>query len=355
MQKMPEKLKKIARTWLLLSFAALTLYVAFYAAFESKDLSLTDSIKSMLKDKVLAIMAVISFALTISILLALDDQNPRDENLETMTFAGLAYVLLIRRKPLLALLVLGLVGVGLTAYYVAKLSGVTFEQEGTALTIKFPGQTVYYFPIHSQWSWQNTGISLKRGQKFRYALAGYVSPGYLQDLDLLLSELRQYKLHGREYESTAWQWPITAPEGYDDADPAAPAYRWYEKAAKRDREQCEKKIKERKTTEKCYKAVTKHYNEDNGLTVKGLPHNRVVGIIHRPGHKPRSADRDNPGYDYSLQEHKDKLILFNYPEGGTKLEEATAEGNGDLWVVINDADAYRWDNAGMFFLKLVTP
>jgi hypothetical protein len=217
------------------------------------------------------------------------------------------------------------------------------------LTIKFPGQTVYYFPIHSQWSWQNTGISLKHGQKFRYALAGYVSPGYLQDLDLLLSELRKHKLQGREYESTARQWLITGTEGYEDS--------WYEEAAKRDREQCDKEIKKGNTTDDCYEAATKHYHEDNGLRVKSLPHNRVVGIIHPHGHKkpPHSADRGNPGYDYSLQEHKDKLILFSYPEGGTKLEEATANGNGDLWVVINDADAYRWDNAGMFFLKLVTP
>jgi hypothetical protein len=46
--------------------------------------------------------------------------------------------------------------------------------------------------------------------------------------------------------------------------------------------------------------------------------------------------------------------LFDYPLGTTKLREATAQAEGELWVVINDADAYRWDNAGLFFLKLVT-
>jgi hypothetical protein len=118
--KMLRQIERFAYTWLLRSFAGLTLYIAFYAAFESENLSLTHAIKSMLKDKLFVILVVVSFALTISILLALDDQNRRDENLETMTFAGLAYVLLVRRKPLLALLVLGLVGVGLTTYYVAK-------------------------------------------------------------------------------------------------------------------------------------------------------------------------------------------------------------------------------------------
>src|SRR5262245_17826816 len=134
---MLEMLRNIARTWLLLSFAGLTLYVAFYAAFESKDFSLP------------IIGAVVAFALTISILLTLDDsQAPNGENLENMTFAGLGYVLLVRRKPLLAALVLTLFAMVLTVYYLSKLMGVAFETEGSSLTIKLPGQTIHYIPIH---------------------------------------------------------------------------------------------------------------------------------------------------------------------------------------------------------------
>ncbi len=37
----------------------------------------------------------------------------------------------------------------------------------------------------------------------------------------------------------------------------------------------------------------------------------------------------------------------------SKGEESAKEG--ELWIVINDADAYRWDNAGLFFIKIVKP
>src|SRR5216117_3868060 len=100
-------LKRIACTWLLLSFVGLALYVTSHATFEFKGLFESLSLA--------VILAVVFFALTISILLVLDDDQSRsEEKLENMTFAGLGYVLLVKRKPLLALLVLTLVATGLT-------------------------------------------------------------------------------------------------------------------------------------------------------------------------------------------------------------------------------------------------
>jgi hypothetical protein len=71
------------------------------------------------------------------------------------------------------------------------------------------------------------------------------------------------------------------------------------------------------------------------------------------GETPRNATDGKPGYDYALQEDKNKLIEFHSTMGTKTLGEATAKGDGELWVVINDADTYRWDNAGLFFLKVI--
>src|SRR6266542_5819443 len=128
--------QRIARRWFLLSVAGISLYIALYAAFFGFD-----------DIHIACISAVLLSALGISIILALDDPhtqgNETAENIKDITFAGLAYILLVKRKPLLALLVISVVGVGLTTYYAFKSLGVTLETEGSALTIKLPGQTVY--------------------------------------------------------------------------------------------------------------------------------------------------------------------------------------------------------------------
>ena len=267
-------LERMAWTWLLLSFAGLTLYVGFYAALESEDfwshgqklcmmaktegpgkrdikrlqeiedmctakgLVILYVIKGMFIDKVFAILAVASFALTISILLVLDDQPRSEEQLENMTFAGLGYVLLVKRKPLVAVLVLTLVTIGLAVYYLSKSMGVTLEIEGNALTIKLPGQTIHYIPIHSQLGWQNTGIELKAGQKVQYSIAGAVSPGYLQDIHIRSAQLRGYKLGQHEFdESPDPKWPFTGPEGYKSD--------LYYDMEKQDQKDCDRKPQDR--------------------------------------------------------------------------------------------------------------
>ena len=83
---------------------------------------------------------------------------------------------------------------GLTVYFLIKSMGVTLEAEGSTLTVKFPWQTIHYIPIHSQLGWQNTGVELKAGQVVKYSIAGAVSPGFLQDIDMHSERMREYKL-----------------------------------------------------------------------------------------------------------------------------------------------------------------
>ena len=95
------------------------------------------------------------------------------------------------------------------------------------------------------------------------------------------------------------------------------------------------------------------------MTVQGVPHNRVVGIILEEGgnvEKPNSATGTSavdskPGYRYDDEADKKKLLLFNGNQG-TSPHTMKATSDGHLWVVINDADAYRWDDVGIFFLKI---
>jgi len=98
------------------------------------------------------------------------------------------------------------------------------------------------------------------------------------------------------------------------------------------------------------------YRNDTGLTVQGIPHNHVLGVIIKEG-LPRRADSSNgqPGYKrqggqvYESPEQNPIAMIDFSEETGV----VTAKTSGVLWVCINDADDYRWDNAGMFFMKLI--
>jgi hypothetical protein len=262
-------LRRIAYRWLILSLAGLALYVAFYAAFhplytegvDTPDLSMFKDkafVISMSKDKVFAILAVVSFALTISIFLALDnDQVPDGGQLGNMTFAGLGYMLLVRRKPLLAALVLTLVAMGLIVYFIIKSMGVTLEAEGSTLTVKFPWQTIHYIPIHSQVGWQNTGVELEAGRVVKYSIAGAASPGFLQDIDIHSERMREYKL-GRitkaDFDKNVprLKWPFRGPEGYrKEGDINA----WYKEMAEQDEKDCDLNFAQKQGGSKLSKLV----------------------------------------------------------------------------------------------------
>jgi hypothetical protein len=130
--------------WLSFSLAGALLYVGLFC------LGLTRAKVST------GILAVGAIAAGVAILLALDQQaTEKGEEPEAVTFAALAYVLLTKRLPLLALLLFGLLGIAMASYsVVTSLLSIEFTGE-SGLVIKLPGQTVYYYPIHA-YGWQNT-------------------------------------------------------------------------------------------------------------------------------------------------------------------------------------------------------
>jgi Starch binding domain/Alpha amylase, catalytic domain len=94
---------RILRLWFLLTIAGIAIYVALFA-FGTLDSPLTSK---LLPSN--GIWGVVLGALAVSILLAIDEQSDRsDEKVDKITFAGLAYVLLVKRRALLTLLVLSI-------------------------------------------------------------------------------------------------------------------------------------------------------------------------------------------------------------------------------------------------------
>jgi hypothetical protein len=262
-----------------------------------------------------------------------------------MSFARLGYVLLIQRRSLFALLLVGVAAVGVVLYYVAvSVFSVEFSGE-QGLVIKLPGQTTYYYPIHPYVGWQRTGIRLEKGQEFTYSIAGWVSSGFLSDI------------HER---SAKVQELYNECKGAPDCEPKTkiliPPERWRFTDA-RGHSESEYPPRGSPPTERTL--PTRHFADDTGLTVQGLPHNTVVGIIRESyAGEPRratsasEAKKREAGYRFrSGDDERDGLLVLS---NDTYPQRARANASGELWVVINDADDFRWDNAGFFFLRLTT-
>lgn len=296
-------------------------------------------------------------SVAISVLLAADAYKVINKEIVTLPkeLSGMIYLLITQRQALLVLTILTLVVVGVGAYHIFRtLFSVTYE--GTGIQIKLPGQTVYYVPIYPQISWQNTGITVKTGDKLNIELSGYVSPGAIGEISELKKHMEafdkwQQKKFGtccnsdeqNEVEerqqtynetlddvlSSPTTWPYTGPEGYKEE--------WYGPNNKLPI------LKTHRNYRKDY-----FFREDDCLTVKGLPHNRVIGIIRAKGEPtPKEAGPQSSAYDYLKD--RDTLLDLSSDRYPFTYE---ANKSGDLWVVINDVDIARWDNSGMFFLKL---
>ena len=92
------------------------------------------------------------------------------------------------------------------------------------------------------------------------------------------------------------------------------------------------------------------FKKDSCLTIMGLPHCKVVGTIILSGEDPpRSASLNQRAYDWSSKEDREELLNFSAKQYPISI---TAKKAGELWVVINDVDLARWDNTGLFFLKV---
>jgi hypothetical protein len=287
-----------------------------------------------------AVGGAFALSFAISILLSADygrrtasvDSNPPD------SFSGLIYRLVTEHQPILALSLITLMAVLVGTYYIFR-SLFSVEYTGSGIQIKLPGQTVYYMPVYPQISWQNTGISLREGEKITIELSGYVSPGALQEISELEEHMKAFvEWQDRGSKPEEWSglpqaatWPYTGPEGYLEE--------WYGPTKKLE------VLKSHPIYKQDY-----FYRKDTGLTVKGLPHNKVLGIIRAAGEpEPRKAERGQPAYDWENKDDQQRLLYLSSERYPVKIE---AKKSGDLYIVINDVDEARWDNGGMFFLKL---
>lgn len=201
------------------------------------------------------------------------------------------------------------------------------------LSLNVGGTREYYFPISSHESWQNTYIQLKKGQRFDVYVSGRVSPGQLQNAKYIINALDNWIKAGRPVPPSRdfltnlrperIPWLFTGPEGYPD--------QFYNEKIKNIED---------------LKLVT-HYNRDNGLTVKGRPHNAVIGIIMDEGQTLTGRK-----FDWKSGDSENLLLNFSAKEKEYPLH-FSARRTGILWVVINDSEEFRIDNMGQFFLKLI--
>lgn len=282
------------------------------------------------------------FSLAIGILLLADQRQHAETDVKEITFASMLYVLLFKRTALLSLFLVATVGVIAVAYVIlSSLFNVEYDESQVAIRIgpRFSRQSIFYYTIQP-YGWQNTGIRFKKGDKFEVFLSGQVSPGFLKNVtdmhkfdEAMVAWAKKGK-KGPRPEDLAYRfpvWPFTGPEGYKD--------KYYEDA---------RSLK--------LDILMQSYKDDDGLTVKGQPHNTVVGIVLPDGQEPNVASslggKNTPGYTLpkGSTEPTPLLILSSttYPL------ELVAKDSGVLWITVNDADAFRWDNAGAFFLRLKT-
>jgi len=298
--------------------------------------------------------AIISLSVLFSVLLAADDKAGGSSRPVPTTFWAGVVDLVANRQPLLLFIMIGIsMAVAGTYYLFTSLVTVQYSGE-SGVIFSLPGQTVYYVPIDPYESWVNTGIQFAKDERFTVELSGRVSPGYLQGLNTLQDEWNTL-LKINEAKNTTSQaskplptpsvtplprWPFTGPEGYDPL--------WYEGSTMHE-------VFKHEPVARFYgKDRAPGYKYDDGLAVKGYPHNTVIGIIlgdDQPHPKKANwdyvAETGIPGYNSETD--KDQLLILSsrrYPI------ECHAPRAGRLWVVINDSEGYRWDNVGFFFMKL---
>lgn len=92
-----------------------------------------------------------------------------------------------------------------------------------------------------------------------------------------------------------------------------------------------------------------YYEQDACLTVKGQTHNKLFGFIQVEGEEKPLSPLHGKAYDWAEAKDREQLISLSSENYPIAIE---AKRTGKLWVVINDDDAARWDNAGLFFLKV---
>lgn len=285
-----------------------------------------------LKD-IIGLIFCISFI--VSILLSSDKQQAIGSDYPS-SFGAAAYRLITEKSALLLVFIVTFIAIIYGIYYLIRsLSVVTYTGPGPQ--IQSLGHTTFYLPVYPQIGWQSTGIPVKEGENLEIEISGYVSPGMGDENPNKLSRMKEFvEWIKKGSNPDTWSeeflpgnWPYTGPKGYPKE--------WYGK--------------EKPTvlkTHLLYGSKDYYFQEDKFLTVKGLPHNTVVGFIEGSSDgKPLEATYREAAYDW--REDREKLYNLssaNYPVT-IKIRKT-----GTFWVVINDVDMARWDNGGLFFMKL---
>ena len=363
------------KCWIVLTLTGLPLYFA---------LSVFISRKSTGR----GVMAVACVTAALAVLLTAEEGSEEGSNdsqvdVANMTLAGCAYLLLAKRKIALGIAVFAIAGGVVGAYYIiSSLVRVEYQGSGGTLVIKMPGQTVYYRPLQP-YGWENTHIILEDKQTFEVEITGRVSPGLGREISQISTAWEQTWCSGGECKLPALKlplselkfplpqlrfplpqlsrllrpklelpkevlWDFSGPEGYDED--------FY------------------KTKIKNFPGpFVPHYRDDNLLTVRGRHHNEVIGVIVPKGERacrkrPKEKDNANieenppctgtdvegqPGYYVDNDEDSNQLYLLSKSPDKYPLK-VTAKKSGTLWLTINDADLYRYDNVGFFFVKVTT-
>lgn len=258
---------------------------------------------------------------------------------------------LMTERP--AVMGLGMLMLAITVYIIYNIIGavLTFDYRGGGLRIKIPGHAVYYFPVFPQTSWQPTGILLKENETIEVFMTGRVSPGAMH-----IDFLKDSKAHMRRF--VRWQ-----KKYYDNWEDRECLERWDKLEARAP--QGWTYTDPRGYGPKDYECVARHplygrknpsfpffYVKDRLLTVTGLPHNVVVGFIKSDDEdvdEPRPASGKKHGYEWSKYENDPRFIKLSSEQYPLRVD---VRRSGELYVVINDVDAARWDNTGLFLLKI---
>lgn len=280
-----------------------------------------------------SIVGVLALSLAISLLLVADkpSSSPRPEGMWTVL-----YTLITERQALLTLALFTLVAAVIGTYKLLR-SIVTVEYTGAAFQVRLPGMTTYTIPIYPQLSWQSTDINVTEGESLIVELSGYACPGALQDLHVLDEIKKKTNEWIRQKQADPGQWTEIQPE-------VPPRWRWtdpggYNPVWYTEGPHMLEAFKNHPTLSK-----NDSYEHDKELTVRGKPHNRVIGYIQSKN------DPEPTTYVWS----KDARNLIDLSENWRR-KIVIPDRSGKLWVVINDFDnpeLGRWDNGGLFFMRV---
>jgi hypothetical protein len=312
------------KCWTVLTLVGLLLYVAL-------------SVLSLQKFAWFEVGAIACVTAALAVLLAAEEgSNDSRVDVANMTLAGCIYLLLAKRKIALGITMFAIAGSVAGAYYIINaLVSVEYQGSAGTLVVKLPGQTVYYRPLHP-FGWENTRIKLKDKQVFEVEITGRVSPGLIQEATKIKDYVEKQLAWRRAGAIPGQQpqlpdkvlWDFTGPEGYPES--------FYAQA----------------------KDIPP-YGTDNLLTVRGRRHNEVIGVIvadgeqacHKKASKGQPCEANDvilePGYD--AKSDVDRLYFLSSETYPLKVE---ARKSGILWLTVNDADGLRFDNAGLFFVKV---